>query len=32
MVLVVKPVNIADFAAGMKFKFREVCLQENGIE
>jgi hypothetical protein len=25
-------VNVAHLAAGEKFKFREICLQENGIE
>jgi hypothetical protein len=30
--IIIQTVNVTDFAAGMKFEFREVGLQENGIE
>ncbi len=30
--LLVEEVDVADFAAGMQLQFREVGLQENGVE
>ena len=30
--VVVQPVHVADFAAGVKFELRKVGLQEDGIE